>query len=122
VEEINSQQEFDNTCGKEKKCVLFVLEDLLDTTAAKRNKSLEVIQALAKKNRHMTFVWLAANSQSNLESSLQLTFGFPAVVMLREGPSGEKVFFIHRGKFTSEDLNSFVTAPRGLSMGTQLQA
>jgi len=38
-----------------------------------------------------------------------LTFGFPAVVLLREA-DGQKVGFVHRGKMS--EIANFVKAPR----------
>lgn len=121
VLELSNSQVFAKTCGKEKKCVLVVLEDLLDTSAKQRNKDLEVIQAVAKNARHLPFVWTGANSQPNIESAFGLTFGFPAVLMLREGPNGEKVGFVHRGKFNSKDLSTFIGTPFSLSTGIQVK-
>jgi len=117
ISELIDQSTFEKTCAKEKKCVIVFLEDLLDTTVAQRTKDIETIKAAAKKARHMPFLWAAANSQPKFESTYQLSFGFPAVLMLREGPNGEKVGFVHRGKFKEEDLNAFVTAPRSLTSG-----
>lgn len=120
VLELASAQVFADTCGKEKKCVLVVLEDLLDTSAKARGQNLEVIQQAAKAARHLPFVWTAANSQPDVEKAFGLTFGFPAVLMLREGPNGEKVGFVHRGKFNAKDLGKFVATPFSLSTGTQV--
>ena len=121
IPELVSQSIFDKTCVKEKKCVIVFLEDLLDTTAAKRTAHLETVKSVAKKARHMPFVWASANSQPKFEEVFQLSFGFPAVLMLREGPNGERVGFVHRGKFTEEDLGAFVSAPRSLSSGISVK-
>lgn len=117
VHELVDQAIFEKTCGKEKKCIIVFLEDILDTTASERSKNIEKIKNAAKKARHMPFLWVSANQQPKMESQYQLTFGFPAVLMLREGPNGEKVGFVHRGKFVEEELNAFVSAPRALTSG-----
>jgi protein disulfide-isomerase A6 len=119
IPELIDQSIFEKTCMKEKKCVIVFLEDLLDTTAAERTKNIEIIKAVARKARHMQFLWASANTQPKFEEGYQLSFGFPAVLMLREGPNGEKVGFVHRGKFKEEDLLAFVNAPRALSTGIQ---
>lgn len=117
ISELLDQSIFEKTCGKQKKCVIVFLDDLLDTTAAKRNANLDVIRTVAKKARHMPFLWSSANAQPKFEEAFQLSFGFPAVLMLREGPNGEKVAFVHRGKFLEEEISAFVSAPRALSSG-----
>jgi len=117
IPELVDQSVFEKTCAQEKRCVIIFLDDLMDTTAAERNKQIEVIKSVARKARHMPFLWASANAQPKFESTYQLSFGFPAVLMLREGPNGEKVGFVHRGKFKEEDLSAFVSAPRSLSSG-----
>ena len=114
VTEVTDQKTFQEACGA--KCVLVFVPDLLESSAKERKALLETIEAQASQARHLPFLWVAANSQPEWEKSYGLTFGFPAVLLLRE-IDGAKVGFVHRGKMSA--TADFVKAPRGLSQAVK---
>ena len=118
VPEITDQATFDQTCAANKKCILVFVPDLLDSGAKGRNAALDVVKQAAGKVRHIPHAWVSANSQPKFEEAYALQSGFPAILMLRE-VDGQKVGFVHRGKFTVDDLVAFATTPRAVGAATK---
>jgi protein disulfide-isomerase A6 len=112
--EVTDQKAFASACDK--KCVLVFVPSLLESSAKERAQLLEALQAQAKAVRHMPFLWVAAGTQPEWERAYGLTFGFPAVLLLREA-EGQKLGFVHRGKLS--EIAGFATAPRGLSQAVK---
>lgn len=60
------------------------MPNIYDSNAKERNTYVDVIKKVAKKNRKnpFQFFWLSAGDQLDLERTLNLGFGFPAVVAI----------------------------------------
>jgi len=105
-----------SNCDKPGKiCVLVALPHILETNATGRNKYKDVMAGAAKAVRGMPFqfLWFEGSAQPDLENSLELTFGFPAVAAIS---MDKKVYAIHRGSFTVDNVRKFLT---GIVTGRQ---
>ena len=81
---------------------------IYDSNAEERNKYLAILMSSAKKNRKQPFkwFWLSAGDQLDLERSLNLGFGFPAVVAV--APQ-KKMIATMRSSFSSKNLNEWLS-------------
>lgn len=84
------------------------LPNIYDSNANERNKYIDIIKKVAKKNRKHSFewFWLSAGDQLDLERDLGLGFGFPAVVAI--SPT-KKMIATMRSSFSPENLNEFLS-------------
>eukprot|EP00548_Thalassiothrix_antarctica_P007218 CAMPEP_0194131032 /NCGR_PEP_ID=MMETSP0152-20130528/1882_1 /TAXON_ID=1049557 /ORGANISM="Thalassiothrix antarctica, Strain L6-D1" /LENGTH=457 /DNA_ID=CAMNT_0038825685 /DNA_START=27 /DNA_END=1400 /DNA_ORIENTATION=+ len=110
IDEMISQEVFEETCnGKNKICVLAVLPHILDSGANGRNKYLETLSAVQKVFRSggaYQFLWFeGGNMQLKLESTLELTFGYPAIVAVSLDRGAYSVL---RGSFKEAGISSFL--------------
>lgn len=117
IPELTSQSLLDEACGgpsrrSSKLCVLVALPHILDTGANGRNKYRDTLAAAALSVRGRAgafdFVWFeGGSSQLDLEASLELTFGYPAVavVSLERG-----AYSVLRGSFDAESIGSFLSS------------
>lgn len=110
IPQLTSQKLFDDTCtaaGKSTVCVLIALPHILDSSADKRNANIEMLQGVTKSFRGtpFRFLWFEGTSQPKLESTMEMTFGFPAVVALNLDKS---IYCIHRFSFNEKSLSTFL--------------
>ena len=110
IPQLTSQQMFHDTCtaaGKSTVCVLIALPHISESSAEKRNTNIEMIQTLSKSFRGtpFRFLWFEGTSQPSLESTIEMTFGFPAVVAINLDKS---IYCIHRFSFNEKALSSFL--------------
>jgi len=108
VHELVSQSVYDKTCQGAVICVVNFLPNIYDSNAKERNSYLKTIMGAVKTNRKQPFVWfwLSAGDQLELERSLNLGFGFPAVVAISPG---KKMVGTMRSSFATNNLNSFLS-------------
>lgn len=117
IPEMVSEDIFFENCepGASKLCVFFALPHILDSGAEGRNKYRDIMAEASKAVRGMSFnfLWFEGGSQPDLENSLDMTFGFPAVAAY----SMEKgVYTVHRGSFTEANIRKFLM---GITTGRQ---
>ena len=89
-------------------CIINFLPNIYDSSADERNSYLDMIKKVATKNRKsqfLSFFWLQAGDQLDLERALALGFGFPATIAV--SPS-RGLFSIMKSSFSEADLSSFV--------------
>ncbi len=105
----------DNCEGSIKICVFFALPHILDSGADGRNKYRNIMTEASKAVRGMAFnfLWFEGGSQPDLENTLELTFGFPAVAAYSVDKG---VYVVHRGSFTESNIRRFLT---GITTGKQ---
>jgi len=84
VHELIKQNVYTQNCEGPVICVINFLPNIYDSNAKDRNGYLDMIKKVAKQNRKQPFrwFWLQAGDQLDLERSLNLGFGFPAVVAI----------------------------------------
>lgn len=111
--ELTSQNLFDETChvNVSNICILVALPHILDTGADRRNKYRDTLATVAKSARGLgwfDFFWFeGGNAQMELESSLELNFGYPAVVaVIRE----KGVYSVFRGSFSEKTIGAFLSS------------
>lgn len=63
-------------------CIITFLPNIYESSASERNEYLDMLVEVANVNRKKPFVffWLQAGDQLDLERSLNLGFGYPAVI------------------------------------------
>ena len=108
IEELTSPEVLLETCeGNNRICVLAALPHILDSGADGRNKYRDMLSSVSKKFRGgaFRFLWFEGGSQSDLEESLELTFGFPAVVALSVD---RQAYAVLRGSFREKSITSFL--------------
>eukprot|EP00551_Chaetoceros_affinis_P003569 CAMPEP_0203633638 /NCGR_PEP_ID=MMETSP0088-20131115/723_1 /ASSEMBLY_ACC=CAM_ASM_001087 /TAXON_ID=426623 /ORGANISM="Chaetoceros affinis, Strain CCMP159" /LENGTH=496 /DNA_ID=CAMNT_0050487015 /DNA_START=21 /DNA_END=1511 /DNA_ORIENTATION=+ len=101
--------------GKATICVFFALPHILDSGAEGRNKYRDIMTSASKAVRGMSFqfMWFEGGAQPDLETTLELTFGFPAVAAYSVDKG---VYTVHRSSFTEKNLRQFLT---GITTGKQ---
>lgn len=84
VHELFKQKVYNDNCEGPVICAISFLPNIFDSNAEERNKYLATILKVAKLNRKqpIKWFWLSAGDQLDLERSLNLGFGFPAVVAI----------------------------------------
>ena len=107
VHEMITQSIYNENCEGTVICVINFLPNIFDSNAEERNKYLDTVLASAKKNRKQPFkwFWLSAGDQLDLERSLNLGFGFPAVVAI--APQ-QKMVATMRSSFSTKNLNEWL--------------
>lgn len=106
----------ENYCGgKSHICVLVALPHILESAASGRHKYLDTLTAVTKDFRGsaFSFVWFEAGSQPELEATLELTFGAPAIVA---HSMDKHAYAVMRASFSEKPIASFL---RGISTGRQ---
>ncbi|CAB9505661.1 Protein disulfide-isomerase A6 [Seminavis robusta] len=88
-------------------CVLAALPHILDSGAAGRNNYRDLIANVQKKFRGgaYSFLWFQGGDQPELETSLEMTFGFPAMVAYS---MDRHAFAVMRGSFGEKSISSFL--------------
>jgi protein disulfide-isomerase A6 len=83
------------------------LPDILDTGAEGRNRYLTQLSEVAKKLRGkpFSFVWSEGGAQPELEQRLEVTFGYPAFVLLA---TEKKAFALMRTSWNVDNIVNFV--------------
>jgi protein disulfide-isomerase A6 len=106
--ELNNQKVYDEHCKGTTICVISFLPNIYESNAAERNQYLDLIMKVAKQNRKnpFTFFWLQAGDQLDLERSLNLGFGFPAMIAVSPNKSFVATM---TGAFNKENTSSFMT-------------
>lgn len=98
-------------------CVLAALPHILDTGAVGREKYLDQLSNVYRKSFRGTsafsFLWYEGGSQSKLENTLGLTFGFPAIVALS---LDRNAYVVMRGSFQERGIATFLL---GVTTGRQ---
>jgi len=111
IPELTNEEMLQEHCsGANKLCVLVALPHILDSGASGRNKYRETFAKVSKSFRGTPFEFLwfeGGNSQMELESILEFTFGYPAVAAI----SLEKqVFAVQRGSFNEKAISKFLNS------------
>jgi protein disulfide-isomerase A6 len=114
-EMVNADIMKENCDGSNRICVFFALPHILETGAEGRNKYRDIMAAASKAVRGMSFhfLWFEGGSQPDLENTLELTFGFPAVAAYSVDKG---VYTVHRSSFTEANIRKFLT---GITTGRQ---
>lgn len=105
AEQLLNDEAFKEQCAS-KLCVIALLPNLLETTAAQRNKYLEDFNAAIKKAGRVPakFFWMQGGDNFDFEEQLALQFGFPALI----GVHLQKGYGVHRGGFNSAAISQFL--------------
>mmetsp|Transcript_8675 Transcript_8675/g.8673 ORF Transcript_8675/g.8673 Transcript_8675/m.8673 type:complete len:195 (-) Transcript_8675:29-613(-) len=92
---------------EEKSCIIAFLPHIYDSSAEERQKYLEMIQELIKRNRgkSVSFLWAQAGDYYDLEQLFGIGMGYPAVVGLSLKYSS---FAQMKGSFSLQELSLFV--------------
>lgn len=106
--ELVNQKVYDENCKGTTICILSFLPNIYESSAVERNQYIDMIMKVAKSNRKQpfTFFWLQAGDQLDLERSLNLGFGFPAMIAVSPNKS---VVATMTGAFDKQNASSFLT-------------
>jgi protein disulfide-isomerase A6 len=115
IVELTSQAHFDELCARDGKCVLAILPDIRDSGKAGRDQLIEQVREAQRSARHVAFAWLAAGSQPKLEAAYHLSFGFPAVLYLREHAGVRMGTHMKAASLSAASLSAFASSPKGLN-------
>jgi protein disulfide-isomerase A6 len=108
IPELTGKDVLDASCqGHNRICVLAALPHILDSGAAGRNKYRDMLASVAKGFRGSAyqFLWFEGGSQSDLEQSLEMTFGYPALVALS---LDRQAYALQHGSFSEKAISSFL--------------
>eukprot|EP00164_Ancoracysta_twista_P002767 GFYU01003683.1.p1 GENE.GFYU01003683.1~~GFYU01003683.1.p1 ORF type:complete len:565 (-),score=211.16 GFYU01003683.1:121-1815(-) len=113
IPQLTDQKVMDSRCVNKKGiCVIVALPHILDSSAVERTANLDMVKAVAKKFRKnpMSFMWTEGGAQYELEETLGLTYGFPAVVAFSPA---KKAAATMRGTFDAKSMESFLNGVLG---------
>lgn len=114
VPQVSSQDDFDELCEANGKCVLVFLPHLLDSGKAGREAEVEELRQAQRSARHIKFGWVEAGAQPAWEAAYSLEFGFPAVLLLRTH-DGQQLGLTMKGSgFSATGLASFASSAKKL--------
>jgi protein disulfide-isomerase A6 len=116
VEELTSMTVLQDECSDANHiCVLAALPHIMDSGAAGRNKYRDLLAAVSKNFRELSFsfLWFEGTSQPTLGEALELTFGFPAIVAFS---MDREAYSVLRGSFSEKGITSFL---HGVMTGRQ---
>jgi len=97
---------------EDKLCVVAFIPHILDSNAKERNGYLDMYNdAIRAAGVSAEFFWSQGGDQFDLEESLRLSFGYPALVAISKK---KNVYGTHRGSFSKEGIRGFL-----MSMGSR---
>ena len=105
----------ENCAGHNHICVIAALPHILDSGVDGRKAYQETLATVSKSFRGsaFSFLWFEGTAQPDLEQSLDLTFGFPAVAAFS---MDKEAFVVMRTSFSEKNVASFL---RGVTSGRQ---
>jgi protein disulfide-isomerase A6 len=116
IPQLTSPAILQESCGgKNHICVLAALPHILDSGAAGRNKYRDMLASVSKSFRgsSYSFLWFEAGGQPELEQSLELTFGAPAVVAYS---MDRQAYAVMHSAFSEKSITAFL---HGITTGRQ---
>jgi protein disulfide-isomerase A6 len=116
IDEFTSQQVLQEKCsGANHICVLAALPHIADSGKDGRNKYRDLLGAVGKSFRGspVTFLWFEGTSQPALETAMELSFGFPALVAFS---MDREAYAVLHGSFSQKGIASFLN---GVMTGRQ---
>jgi protein disulfide-isomerase A6 len=108
IPELTSQDIMEENCdGHNHICVIAALPHILDSGADGRNKYRDMLASVAKgfRGSSFSFLWFEAGAQPDLENTLELTFGAPALVAYS---MDRQAYAILRGSFGEKSITGFL--------------
>ncbi|KAL3687881.1 hypothetical protein R1sor_014190 [Riccia sorocarpa] len=108
IVELTGQDVLDAKCSSAAICFITFLPDILDSSAAGRNKYLETLLSVAEKFKRnaYSYLWVAAGKQPGLEKAVGVGgYGYPALVAVN---TKKGLYNSLRGAFELEAVVSFV--------------
>lgn len=108
VVQLTSETLLKDKCGESQICVLSFLPHLYDCQSKCRNRYIDRIKDVANsfKSKPWAFLWIEANTQPDLEKSLDIGgFGYPALVAVN---IRKKAYSVMKGSFSKEGISDFL--------------
>jgi protein disulfide-isomerase A6 len=108
INQLTSNSVFTDSCSQTGKiCVVMFVPHILDSQASGRNGYLETLTEVAKefRGKPFTFIWSEGGAQENLETSMSISFGYPALAVLS---SEKKVFAVQKLSWSKKNIVSFL--------------
>ncbi|SJK86644.1 protein disulfide-isomerase A6 [Babesia microti strain RI] len=89
-------------------CIISFLPHILDSSIAERKKQIEVIKkaSMIGTDAPISLLWSQGGDQYDLEMSLNLSFGYPAIVALR---MDKELYVIYKGPYTEDSVRKFIS-------------
>lgn len=110
VEQLLNDEDWRAHC-EGRTCVVAFLPHIYDDGAKGRNEKIkpldDVMKATKKDGKSIGFLWSQGGDQFELEESLGLQFGFPAVIAVNFGKGR---FGVHRGTYDKDSISQFLTS------------
>merc|ERR1712151_954554 len=92
-------------------CVVAFLPHIYDDQSKARQEKIKVLdsvmQSTKKDGKSIGFLWSQGGDQFEMEESLGLQFGFPAVIAVNFAKAR---FGVHRGTYDKDQLSQFLTS------------
>merc|ERR1712232_1470768 len=92
-------------------CVIAFLPHIYDDSAKGRNEKIKVLddtmKASKKEGQNIGYLWSQGGDQFELEETLGLQFGFPAVIAVNFAKGR---FGVHRGTYDVDSVKQFLTS------------
>uniref|UniRef100_A0A7S0SQQ7 protein disulfide-isomerase n=1 Tax=Chromulina nebulosa TaxID=96789 RepID=A0A7S0SQQ7_9STRA len=110
IPEITKPNIFSDSCNASGKiCVILFVPHILDSGAKGRNNYISQFIEVAKSNRGqpLSFLWVEAGSQPELEESLEINQAYPGLAVLSYE---KKVYSTLRLSFNNKNINSFISS------------
>lgn len=107
VYELTGSDVFTEHCDGRKICVMMFVPHILDSGAAGRKEYLNTLEAAAKslRGKPLSFLWSEGGAQPELEQAMEVTFGYPALVVLAKEKG---IYSVFRASWGEKNIVSFV--------------
>ena len=108
LKEMTDQSVYDDYCKEsDGLCLIAFLPHIKDSGEKKRKEYLSWLNEVKDNNkgRPLSFLWVQGGDNFNFEESLNLGFGFPAVVAIH---TGKEKFSVMRAAFNSKNVDNFI--------------
>lgn len=108
VVQMTSEKVLKESCENAQLCVISVLPQLYDCQSDCRNRYIARLKEIAEsfKSKQWAYLWVEANSQPELEKSLEIGgFGYPALAAVN---IRKMAYSLLRGPFSTEGITEFL--------------
>ena len=109
IPEITKSNVYDEVCGRSGHiCAILFVPHILDSGKKGRNEYIETFAKAAKSLRGnpISFGWIEANAQPNLENIFEINQAYPGIAVLAHD---KKVYSVLRGSWSLKNIEKFLS-------------
>jgi protein disulfide-isomerase A6 len=108
VNQIKDDAALKELCPESKNlCVIFIVPHVIDTTAAGRNKLIDMFASLSGKlrSRGVAFGWIIGGEHTKFEEAFGIYSAYPTFLAYKPKPKKDQILYhVHRGTFNEDGI------------------